>query len=172
MQPPNISGLDQSRQRIQVELWRVYSSVLLTQFPDTFAAVMSMLQYVMSRAATVGLIKWLWSIYNNGLWNSHVGSCDVITVFQVVCVCVLLSGHVSVAELTCETLILLSTNLTGSFLSVFLCQGQFLMNSSKVVMLLCLSHSQQGWWHYSTIHGPSVTPQVCTFYCNSTSAVF
>lgn len=30
--------------------------------------------------------------------------------------CVVLSGRVSPAELTCETLILLSTNFTGNFL--------------------------------------------------------
>lgn len=36
--------------------------------------------------------------------------------FQVVFVCVALSGPVSPAELTCETLILLSTNFTGNFL--------------------------------------------------------
>lgn len=41
-----------------------------------------------------------------------------VCVLQAVCVCVLLSGRVSVAELTCETLMLLPTNLTGNFLCV------------------------------------------------------
>ncbi|GLD68396.1 corticotropin-releasing factor receptor 1-like isoform X1, partial [Lates japonicus] len=42
-------------------------------------------------------------------------SCSVTT---VVCVCVLLTGQVSPAELTCETLILLSTNLTARTLAL------------------------------------------------------
>lgn len=39
----------------------------------------------------------------------------------------LLIGRVSPAELTCETLILLSTNLTGSFLSDFLSVSTYLI---------------------------------------------
>lgn len=40
--------------------------------------------------------------------------------FQMVFVCVVMSGRVSPAELTCETLILLSTNFTGNFLSQYM----------------------------------------------------
>ncbi|MEQ2218528.1 hypothetical protein XENOCAPTIV_004454, partial [Xenoophorus captivus] len=49
----------------------------------------------------------------------------------VVCVCVLLSGRVSSVELTCETLILLSTNLTARML-VLLNQTFIISNSSGV----------------------------------------
>uniref|UniRef100_A0A8C9XWQ1 G-protein coupled receptors family 2 profile 1 domain-containing protein n=1 Tax=Sander lucioperca TaxID=283035 RepID=A0A8C9XWQ1_SANLU len=45
----------------------------------------------------------------------------IISLFlQMMCVCLFLSGRVSPTQLTCETLILLSTNLTGNFLSLFL----------------------------------------------------
>ncbi|MED6293936.1 hypothetical protein CHARACLAT_015639 [Characodon lateralis] len=50
---------------------------------------------------------------------------------KVVCVCVLLSGRVSSVELTCETLILLSTNLTARML-VLLNQTFIISNSSGV----------------------------------------
>ncbi|XP_049416877.1 corticotropin-releasing factor receptor 1 isoform X23 [Epinephelus fuscoguttatus] len=50
---------------------------------------------------------------------------------QVICACVLLSGHVAPAELTCETLILLSTNLTARALA-FLNQTFTISNISGV----------------------------------------
>lgn len=50
----------------------------------------------------------------------------------------LLIGRVSLAELTCETLILLSTNLTGSLLSDFLSLCLHILFWLKVLTLLCV----------------------------------
>lgn len=83
--------------------------------------------------------------------------------FQVVCVCFLLSGPVSSLELTCETLILLSTNLTGNFLCGSRVSDENRTGSEPSCLtanccFLCVS--QRGCWCCSTRRSPSATPQV------------
>lgn len=85
--------------------------------------------------------------------------------FQVVCVCFLLSGRVSSLELTCETLILLSTNLTGSFLCGSRVSDENWTGSEPSCFRLTanccfLCVSQRGCWCCSTRRSPSATPQV------------
>lgn len=76
--------------------------------------------------------------------------------FQV-CVCLFLTGPASPAELTCDTLVLLSTNLTGG--SRFSLVLQQLFKRSNVSFFV--SVGQQGPWLYSTGPLPSATPLVC-----------